>query len=89
MVKSAFQGTLNPAADDDAYEIGIAVDAVDRGIRIEINDGNILDNDLPCLGVITAMDEEALVFVPEIVAEYALYFVAFLFNDQLGQIVVV
>jgi len=56
---------------------------------IEIDDGDILDDHLPGLWIIAAMDKKALVFVPEIIAEYAIYPVAFLFDDKFGQVVVV
>ena len=88
MVKGAFQGALDLASYDDADEIGVAVDAVDRGVGIEIDDRNIQNDHLPGLGVIASMDEKALVFVPEVIAKDAVYTVAFLFDDQFGQVVV-
>jgi hypothetical protein len=89
MVKSAFQRAFRPAIDDDAHEIGIAVDAIDRGIGIEINDGYVLNDDLPGLGIEAAMDEKALVFVTEIIAEDPVHPVARLFDDEFRQVVVV
>lgn len=88
MIKGAFQGAADLTPYDDADEIGVAVNAVDRGVGIKIDDGDIQDDHLPGLGVIASMDEKALVFVPEVIAEDAVYPIAFLFDDQLGQVVV-
>jgi hypothetical protein len=88
MIERALQRTLELAMNDHPNEIGVAVDTVDGGVGVEVDDRNILDNDLPGLGIIAAMNEKALVFIPEVIAEYAIYPIAFLFNDQLGQVVV-
>ena len=89
VVKRSLQRALNPASYDDTNEIGVTIDAVDGRVGIEIDNGNILNDHLPRLWVVPAMDEKALVFIPEIIAEYAIYPVAFLFDDQFGQIVIV
>jgi len=48
-----------------------------------------LDDDLPCFWVISAVDKEALVFIPEIIAKYTFYPVALLCDHQLGEVVIV
>jgi hypothetical protein len=89
MIKSAFKSGFDPAAHDHAYEIGVAVDAIDGGIRIKINDGYVENDDLPRLWIVPAMDEKTLIFIPEIISKDAIYLVACLFDDELGEVVVV
>ena len=71
-----------------AAEIGYTVDAVDGGIGIEIDHRDIQYRDLPGLGIVTATDEKALIFVAEVVAKDAFYPGALLFDHQFGQVVI-
>ena len=75
--------------DEDALEIGVAIDAVDGGSRPIEDHGDVHDGDLPGTRVIAAVDKETLVFVSKVVAEDAFDAVTFLFEDEFGEVVVV
>ena len=73
----------NPSeVSDTIYAIGGGNAAVEGHWEVE-------DGDLVGLGVITAVDEIALVFIAEVVAEDAFDAGAFLFDDQFGEVIVV
>ena len=89
MIEGAFYGTAHFGLDDDAAEIGDAIDAVlGRDGAIE-DHGDIEDGDLVGLGVVVAVDKEALIFIAEIVAEDPFHPGAFLFDDQLREVIIV
>ena len=89
MVEGPFDGATLRGPDDDTPEIGDAVDAVLGGNGSVEDHGDIEDGDLVGLWVVVAVDEKALVFVAEIIAEDAFHPGSFLFDDQFREIVIV
>jgi hypothetical protein len=74
--------------DQDAEELGIAVDAVEGGSGPIESDGDVLDDYLPGLRIVASVDEEALVFIAEIITEDAFDAVAFLLDDQFREVII-
>ena len=89
MIEKAFQIAPYLRIDKDATKIGITIDTVYRRVGIKIDDRDIQNDHFPCLRVITPMNEKALVLIPEIIAKYAFHPGPFLFDHQLGQVVIV
>ena len=75
--------------DENPSEVGDTIYAVGGGDAAEVGHGEVEDGDLMGLGIIAAVDEIALVFIAEVVAEDAFDPGAFLLDDQFSEVIVV
>ena len=75
--------------NENPSEVGDTIYAVGGGDAAVVGHGEVEDGDLVGLRIVVAVDEIALVFIAEVVAEDAFDAGAFLFDDQFGEIIVV